>query len=379
MIEQFFDEYNISESELKDKIYETLCELHRLRPEKWTSNILDLVTPDQPSIQILNALLKASPKQIETELNSNRVTTADLLKIASFSVDTTLKDIHLENLLFEQHLRHSLQHFHKMIFTFICLILVEERQGKINFDRYLIYDLLDQKVENLTQSLEMVEAMVFVKKLLNDFTLDENNKFYTEKINTFIASVGTYIHENCLENALLSTVNLFAEAHLKYLNNIGFSKLLTKEDKSEIITKIKNFNNKTLSKRLEIKQGGARKREGFVWTDECKIDFYKTLENLPKIEGKQLWIYAFEELNKKDFNYKFIEYLRTETVFKEVSERLFREAVKTWGKYKDSFNKPSSQEKPVAFALKHSLLLLDYPKTKYSTMKNITVKEKSYL
>ncbi len=142
MIEQFFDEYNISESELKDKIYKTLCELCRLQPEKWSSEALELVTPDQPSLQILKILLKASPEQIENELNSKRVTVLDLLRIASFTVDTFLNDIHLKKLLIEQNHRRSINHICKSIYTIICLILVEKQENEINFDRNLVYDLL---------------------------------------------------------------------------------------------------------------------------------------------------------------------------------------------------------------------------------------------
>ena len=369
MIEQIFDEYNIGEDELKAKIYKTLYVLNQFRPEEWSSELLELVTPDQSSLQIVQTLLKATPEEIENLLNSQRVTMLDLLRIASCSFDTILNDIHLERLLLEQSLRYGFQHLYKMNLVIICLIVVEKQQNEINFDRNYIYDLLDSNANNLIQVLEMLEAINFVRQLERVFVANEQNQTYNEQFDNFSNAVMEYVKKNCLGAARLSVGNLFAEATIKYIDKIDFSEPLTPEKKKEVLDSFRKLNNKFVSERFEIRRGGSRKRKGFVWTDECKMEFYGKVENLPKIKNVPMWNYAYEKLKEEDFNYKYIDYLRTETVFKEVNEKLFRDAIRVWRKYIDSFSKPKTVEKPFAFALNHALNLLDYPETKYSTMR----------
>ncbi len=130
----------------------------------------------------------------------------------------------------------------------------------------------------------------------------------------------------------------------------------------------KHSNVKRLKDVLKIKPGGARKRKGFTWTEENKILFYEAVINLPKIKGKSIWHYAFNELMEKDFHYTIISYLKTETEFRSVPE-LFDKAVKTWRKYKDSLENPTEEDNPDAFERLHALKLLDFPETKFSTMK----------
>ncbi len=219
----------------------------------------------------------------------------------------------------------------------------------------------------LLQVIETLEAMSFAMRLIKAFYSDEKNKLFVEQINSFIKSVDRYVEDNCLSYALFSIGALFEEAHIKYINEIDLSEPLSKENKSELINRLRKFNNEISSKRLEIQRGGARKRKGFVWTDEYKIKFYETVENLPKIGNKPMWEYALNELMEKDFDFFIKEYLKTKTPFKSVPRKLFNEAIKTWGKYKDQLIDIKPQEKPRAFEFRHALHLLKYPEITYST------------
>ncbi len=51
-----------------------------------------------------------------------------------------------------------------------------------------------------------------------------------------------------------------------------------------------------------IKQGGARKRKGFVWTDDKKIAFYRKVESQHKINNKSIWQYALDILIEQEFD-----------------------------------------------------------------------------
>jgi hypothetical protein len=64
----------------------------------------------------------------------------------------------------------------------------------------------------------MLEKMIFVKKQMDVFGSDENNKVYTEQINTFITSVYGYIEKNCLTITQSWAGSLLVEAQVKYLN-----------------------------------------------------------------------------------------------------------------------------------------------------------------
>lgn len=367
MIEQFFDEYNISESELKDKIYKTYCELCRLRPEKWSSDFLELLSPDQPSLQILGILSKDSPEQIEDLLNAKRATVLELLRITSFSVDTRLKDIYLEELLSEQFFRYGFHHIYKVIFISICKMFFEKQQNEINFDRDLIYESLDKNPENFIQVIEILEAIIFVNNLRDYFALDEKNNVYIEQLYNYIESVAKYAERNYLSSARLSMGNLFAEGCVKYLNDIGFDEPLTSEKRNEILNLFRKINNQFSSERLEIKRGGTRPKKGFVWTEEHKKAFYEQVITLPKIKDIPMWEYALNELMEKDFDFYIEEYLKNKTPFKKVPPKLFNEAIKTWKKYKDDLITIKPSEKPRAFEFRHAVHLLQYTEIAFST------------
>ena len=155
----------------------------------------------------------------------------------------------------------------------------------------------------------------------------------------------------------------------EFFHNMVIPQKYAKKVSKEIKSSFLNYLNQSVKDKFTDLRGGSRKREGFVWTNVDKIKFYETFEKLPQINGKMLWDYAYEKLNENDFNYKYIDYLKTETLFKEVPEQLFSEAIRTWQKYKNSFTKPKPEEKPLRFALQHTLLLLNFPKTAFSTMK----------
>jgi hypothetical protein len=65
-----------------------------------------------------------------------------------------------------------------------------------------------------------------------------------------------------------------------------------------------------------IKQGGARKRKGFVWTNESKMAFYEKVEALPKHKDKSIWQYLLDELIEQGFDADTKAWLRTRPAIK---------------------------------------------------------------
>jgi hypothetical protein len=66
--------------------------------------------------------------------------------------------------------------------------------------------------------------------------------------------------------------------------------------------KKKYSTDRKLKDTLKIKRGGARTRKGFAWKDNEMKTFYKQVSELPTIDGKRMWKYAYDELTKKNFS-----------------------------------------------------------------------------
>lgn len=277
-----------------------------------------------------------------------------------------------------------MRYFYKANRTYFLLLryaiitqILTENLGKVPISKNpsvvqkLIFDGIYQDGDILVALIARDEA----EKEIQSFYEDEANQEYIQKISDFEYAIYEYIKQNsygfCSGSFMLATYLAISKNTDLIDREFNFDEPMTDKDRKAAISELMKVTLQITLNRIGIKdgRGGKREREGFVWNDQCKIEFYKTVGSLPKIKDKMLWDYAFEKLNEEDFNYNYIEYLRTETAFRDVPEFLFREAVKTWSKYKDSLTKPKPDEKPFVFALLHTLHLLNYPQTKISTMK----------
>lgn len=115
MIEQLFEEYNVSENELKTGIYETLNETYRLQPNDNLHEALELLSLNPSSSEIVNLLLNPDSKRLDAELKSGRINEMDLLRLAAFYADLELNNIKLGQLLIQQVLRKYFYLFYENI------------------------------------------------------------------------------------------------------------------------------------------------------------------------------------------------------------------------------------------------------------------------
>jgi hypothetical protein len=133
----------------------------------------------------------------------------------------------------------------------------------------------------------------------------------------------------------------------------------------------KHSNEQEVKQALRVKQGGARKRKGFVWTKTEKKAFYQKVESLPTKDSKSYWQYALDLLIEQEFDAETVTWLKSRMVLKDASGELFSEAVKTWRKYlgSEKWGEMLPEEKPRAFEYRHALHLLNYPdEFKFSTL-----------
>lgn len=69
-------------------------------------------------------------------------------------------------------------------------------------------------------------------------------------------------------------------------------------------------NEQEVKQALRVKQGGPRKRKGFVWTKTEKKAFYQKVESLPTKNNKSYWQYALDVLIEQEFDAETITWLK---------------------------------------------------------------------
>lgn len=123
------------------------------------------------------------------------------------------------------------------------------------------------------------------------------------------------------------------------------------------------------NERVGIRRGGSRTTSKFVWNDDRKREFYEAVTRLVHKDGTPLWTYAHKELVDKDFSYRIVGFLRSETQLKDVPRSIWEDAVKTWQAHANSFGRLPPDKTPAAFGMRHALVLLGFPLPAFSTLK----------
>ncbi len=201
---------------------------------------------------------------------------------------------------------------------------------------------------------------------------DEVGGLFADAMDEFFANVQKGI--NRLLGPLVSEIGYRASLEIFAANRAFIEEALGPDDEIGIkelvadIEEVIHIGRKKTKERLGIRRGGGRLTNKFRWTPDNKRKFFEEVRDLPTVSGKSMWEYAFEALNNEDFNNRFIKYLRNRKEFREVPDPLFREAVNSWLKYKDSMTRIPPCEKPKAMAMKYAVHRLGFPDTKFSTL-----------
>ena len=154
--------------------------------------------------------------------------------------------------------------------------------------------------------------------------------------------------------------------------------LTSAKDRTEMINDELSRFVKKFRGRLNIGAGGKRERKGFTWTDANKIQFWKELNQLPKIKGQSVWKYIFNELVDVDFDIETQEWLRTNPIVKKIPSEIFDEAISKLRKYYYLKDITVDEHKPRYFDFRWALSNLEFPNDyKYSTLKTYFTKGKA--
>lgn len=130
--------------------------------------------------------------------------------------------------------------------------------------------------------------------------------------------------------------------------------------------------------RLNIGAGGKRERKGFTWTNENKIQFWKEVNQLPKLNGQSVWKYIFNELVDVDFDIETQDWLQANPIIRKIPSELFDEAISKLRNYYYLKDISIDEHKPRYFDFCWALSNLEFPNDyKYSTLKTYFAKGKS--
>jgi hypothetical protein len=121
-----------------------------------------------------------------------------------------------------------------------------------------------------------------------------------------------------------------------------------------------------------VAHGGARARKAkFVWDEDKALQFYQTVEALPRYgaDNRPMWEHAREVLRDNDYDHDTIQFLRSRPAFRDVPEELLKEAASVWRQYDERWDSLPPENSPLAFAFRHACHTLDFPYTAYNTVR----------
>ncbi len=196
----------------------------------------------------------------------------------------------------------------------------------------------------------------------NGTCLNESDKEIAERFATVFLTFFVSKIQNELESVITETYALSAANAWSLVTG-------SSENNREIVENITKSAEQRRKKEFGISRGGARKGKSSEWNNDNKVKFFETVNNLPKIKGKLLWKYAYQELLDKDYNWMIVDYLKKETPLKEVP-KLLDSAVKIWKGYSEGWDEVKEKDSTRSFEFLHAINLLGFKQLSYSTMRN---------
>lgn len=268
-------------------------------------------------------------------------------------------------------------------------LILNENEAIAHIDKNEIFRLTfnpQNFTENFCKSVPLPEPSEGLKKSVYSLLKQQNIKHGEEEIEAAVQEasrqiqklmdeiktehIATRISEN-LHGLLVAVI----EDAVKAYALDGTIELNKQAGRTIQISKYKDVILKQHWSRIRdltgIKQGGARERKGFVWTDDKKIAFYHKVESQPKTNNKSIWQYALDTLIEQEFDASTITWLKSRPLLKDIPQELSDEAVKTWRKYleRENWREMKSEEQPRSFEYRYTTRLLGYPdEFTYSTL-----------
>lgn len=367
MFEKYFDEFYVSEQELKEEIHSTLASLSFLDPDRWPPELLEHKGLQKSSQEFLLALKSSIPDLPIGRLNLEDFEAIELLRLSAIQLKLLLHGKELEYLVPRFFFMTCSNYFLGIRYLIAIAILSDKLKKEPIYDRDKIIAILTKDSFNAEKLPSVLIAAKAAQEEINRVLNDESADQFIKHVREFESAVEKYIKENFPLMLLESYIRLINEGVLK---NMGIIDTKIQLEESFIPRELREWAEKAFklarqssSVRLGIRQGGKRERKGFAWTDEKKIDYFKAVESLPKTKNRSYWRFALDELIEHGFDADTVSWLKANPAFKGLPGSLFSQAVKVWRKYLDRENwgEMKREDSPLAFELRHALYLLEYP------------------
>jgi hypothetical protein len=169
---------------------------------------------------------------------------------------------------------------------------------------------------------------------------------------------------NPMFTAILTTAQIRAE--IDFQQSLGLPKTSSSaqvKKEIDIWRHVKTF--------LGFRTGGDRRRpNAYRWNDDKRKQFAQTVQQLPKINGLELWEYITKFFHQQNYDPQSIVMLSARLEIKNVPPDLLRLALDQRRKYCASATKTPRMFGPQAFALQHARIILGIPESKYDSLKS---------
>ena len=179
----------------------------------------------------------------------------------------------------------------------------------------------------------------------------------TQKTRRWIFSVMLKDIEYQLATALLTIQSIAQQrAENEIRKELGMPRLTAKQMEAFVLEAWKE----SMKRLLLIQRGGNHRKNGFRWTPYLELLLYNTVQELPRIESKNLWDYARKQLEKCDFDVNEVLRLKAMPEFFSVVD-LLDIAIRNWST--NSMVRSSGYLPSRHFSMIHALRLmkLDFP------------------
>lgn len=371
MFEIYFDEYNVSEQKLKEKIHYSLDWLNKWKPDEWSADLIEYANPSKSSLEILSELTNI-PQLSHLKPTFAQMETDEILRLVAISLGTALDRVNLDFYLFKHMYMLSANYILLVRYGIATEILTEKLGMELNSNTNAVQDYLSKGMFS-NDADEIAISFMAAKKAREEIDRlysEESAKQYVEYIEDFELAIYNYTKQHYFNACGGSFLMLIYEAIIKHSNliddQIQLGNPITTDDRNEGINKFMAVIRRSVNARLEKKHGGNRKGEGSFWTVERKVEFYKMVESIPKINRKKdgsrediyIWEYIYERFDSRGFEAK--ESLKSEQSYKSIPSDLFNEAFGKWQKYEENYSKINSEDSPKMFLFRHTLKLLNF-------------------
>jgi len=287
MLEKYFDEFRVTEQELKEEIYSTLKSLNTFEPEQWTLDLLECANPHKPSQEIFSSLINAIPELPVGKMNLSELELIEALRLTAIQLTLRLNRKRLNYLFIKQLYMECSELILAIRYIFATEVLAQKLNRELRYDEEKIVSILTTEAHDRNQDSLVFRVVKAASEEIGRLFADDSAKQYAECILDFERAFEKYIEDNYYAVLRESFFRIANEAMLKNINildsELHWEKGISKTDIREMSEQLLKAVRQNANRRLEIKKGGARKRKGFTWTDERKISFYKQVESLPRI------------------------------------------------------------------------------------------------